>query len=205
MIKSIFDHEEEPRKDLAEDADSLKQELEQMNLSSEKPKADDDADKEVRQIFSKIVELPSEPAKHHTIPQIIISDDELISEQKFLENNPQLFQTENKSPLNQVFAGYHQEQTNADESQSKQIVTESPIVFHHESKPLTTAETIRQSGLAWGAAVGLFGSIVFMMILGWILDVLTGASPFGLVGGIIIGAAVGFYQFFRVTAQIFKK
>lgn len=72
------------------------------------------------------------------------------------------------------------------------------------NKSLTTAETIRQSGMAWSAAVGLFGSILFMMILGWFFDVLTGASPWGLVGGIIIGGGLGFYQFFRVTSQIFK-
>ena len=74
-----------------------------------------------------------------------------------------------------------------------------------ETKPLTTAQTIRQSGMAWSAAIGLFASVLFMMILGWFFDLLTGASPIGLVGGIIIGAGLGFYQFFRITSQIFKK
>jgi F0F1-type ATP synthase assembly protein I len=59
--------------------------------------------------------------------------------------------------------------------------------------------------MAWSAAVGLFGSVLFMMILGWFFDLLTGASPVGLVGGIIIGSGIGFYQFFRTTSQIFKK
>jgi hypothetical protein len=77
-------------------------------------------------------------------------------------------------------------------------------LFQTETKPLTTAETIRQSGMAWSAAVGLIGSIVFMMVIGWIFDQLTGAAPFGLVAGILIGGGIGFYQFFRVTSQIFK-
>ncbi|MDQ3800811.1 MAG: hypothetical protein M3384_15290 [Acidobacteriota bacterium] len=78
-------------------------------------------------------------------------------------------------------------------------------VSRTEAGSLTTAETIRQSGMAWSAAIGLFGSVLFMMILGWFFDLLTGASPFGIVLGIIIGAGIGFYQFFRLTSQIFKK
>lgn len=78
-------------------------------------------------------------------------------------------------------------------------------VSQTDAKPLTTAETIRQSGMAWSAAIGLFGSVLFMLILGWFFDLLTGASPLGIVGGIIIGAGIGFYQFFRTTSQIFKK
>jgi F0F1-type ATP synthase assembly protein I len=59
--------------------------------------------------------------------------------------------------------------------------------------------------MALSAGIGLFGSVVFMLILGWLFDLLTGASPFGIVFGIIIGAGIGFYQFFRLTSQIFKK
>jgi len=34
---------------------------------------------------------------------------------------------------------------------------------------------------------------------------LLGSSPWGIAIGVLIGAAIGFYQFFRVTSQIFKK
>lgn len=74
-----------------------------------------------------------------------------------------------------------------------------------QPEKLTTAETLRQSGLAWSAAIGLFGSVLFMLILGWFFDLLTGASPIGVIAGIFIGGAIGFYQFFRTTSQIFKK
>jgi F0F1-type ATP synthase assembly protein I len=43
-----------------------------------------------------------------------------------------------------------------------------------------------------------------MLILGWFADLLLGSSPWGIVGGIILGAAIGFLQFFRITSQIFK-
>lgn len=78
-------------------------------------------------------------------------------------------------------------------------------IFQSAYKPESPAETVRQSGLAYSAAIILFGSVVFMLILGWIADSLLGSSPWGIVGGIILGAIIGFVQFFRITSQIFKK
>ena len=79
-------------------------------------------------------------------------------------------------------------------------------LFQTEIQPRPSmAESIRQSGLAYSAAIVLFGSVIFMMILGWFADLLLGTSPWGIVGGIILGGIVGFIQFFRITSQIFKK
>lgn len=66
------------------------------------------------------------------------------------------------------------------------------------------AETARNSGLAYAAAITLFGAVIFMMIIGWFADLLLGSSPWGIVGGIVLGSIIGFIQFFRVTSQIFK-
>jgi F0F1-type ATP synthase assembly protein I len=74
-----------------------------------------------------------------------------------------------------------------------------------EAKPESIEETVRRSGLAYTAGIALFAAVVFMMVLGWGADVLLGTSPWGIVGGIIIGSAIGFIQFFRLTSQIFKK
>ena len=74
-----------------------------------------------------------------------------------------------------------------------------------EVKPQSVAETARTSGLAWSAGLVLFASVVFMMVVGWGADMLLGSTPWGLVVGIIIGAVIGFIQFFRITSQIFKK
>ena len=68
--------------------------------------------------------------------------------------------------------------------------------------PETAGETARKSGLAFSAGVSLFASVVFMMALGWIVDLYLGSSPWGIVGGITIGAIIGFVQFFRTTRQI---
>ncbi len=65
-------------------------------------------------------------------------------------------------------------------------------------------ETIRKSGLAYSAAIILFGAIVFTLILGWFADLLLGTSPWGKVGGIVLGSIIGFIQFFRTTSQLFK-
>ncbi len=71
-------------------------------------------------------------------------------------------------------------------------------------KPESQAETVRKSGLAYAAGITLVGAIVVMLIVGWFFDRLAGTSPWGIVGGIILGSVVGFYQFFRLTSQILK-
>ena len=72
-------------------------------------------------------------------------------------------------------------------------------------EPETSEETMRKSGLAYAAAIILLGSIIFMLILGWFADLLLGSSPWGVVGGIVLGSIIGFIQFFRTTSQILKK
>ncbi len=73
------------------------------------------------------------------------------------------------------------------------------------TKPESTAETFRRTGLAWSAGVAFGGAVIFMLILGWGADVLLGTSPWGIVAGILLGSIIGFIQFFRITSQIFKK
>lgn len=82
---------------------------------------------------------------------------------------------------------------------------ESEPFILSRAEPQSAAETVRTSGLAWSAGIALFASVIFMMIIGWGADVLLGSSPWGLVGGIVLGAVIGFVQFFRLTSQIFKK
>jgi F0F1-type ATP synthase assembly protein I len=77
-------------------------------------------------------------------------------------------------------------------------------MFQTDFKPESLAATARKSGLAYAAGISLFGSIVFLMGLGWFADLLLGTSPWGIVGGIVLGSIIGFIQFFRITSQILK-
>lgn len=70
--------------------------------------------------------------------------------------------------------------------------------------PDTFGESVRKSGLAWSASIALFGSVVFMLVIGWFADLLLGSSPWGIVAGIVLGSVIGFIQFFRISAQIFR-
>lgn len=70
--------------------------------------------------------------------------------------------------------------------------------------PESTDETARRSGLAYSAGIVFFVSVAFLMLLGWIADLLLGTSPFGLVAGIVIGSMIGFIQFFYISKQIYE-
>ncbi|MDQ6788855.1 MAG: AtpZ/AtpI family protein [Acidobacteriota bacterium] len=89
-------------------------------------------------------------------------------------------------------------------SETSKLENKEPTIFQNNYQPESTAETMRKSGLAYAAAITLFAAVVFMMILGWFADLLLGSSPWGIVVGIVLGAVIGFIQFFRLTSQILK-
>ena len=63
-------------------------------------------------------------------------------------------------------------------------------------------ETARKSGIAYGAAITLFTSVAAFLGLGYVIDRWLGTQPWFLVGGIVLGAAAGFYQFVRITSRL---
>jgi ATP synthase protein I len=63
-------------------------------------------------------------------------------------------------------------------------------------------EANRKSGIAYGAALLLFSSVVSFCGAGWLLDRWLGTKPWLLVTGIVLGAVAGFYQFIRLAAKL---
>ena len=90
----------------------------------------------------------------------------------------------------------------ADETAAEPSAPKEPYILADYSPP-STAENVRRVGLAWSAGVVFGGSIIFMAVLGWLVDLLVGTSPWGIVGGVVLGSIVGFMQFFRLSRQIF--
>lgn len=80
---------------------------------------------------------------------------------------------------------------------------EKPM-FQTDSETESAAATARKSGLAYAAAITLFAAIALLLGVGWLIDLLLGTSPWGKVGGIVLGSIIGFFQFFRLTSQILK-
>ena len=91
----------------------------------------------------------------------------------------------------------------ADETEPQVVPPEEPFV-NSSYRPESMAETVRRSGLAYSAGIAFFASVVFMLVIGWGADLLFGSSPWGIVGGIVLGSIIGFIQFFRITSRIFK-
>ncbi len=89
-----------------------------------------------------------------------------------------------------------------EEAVEKQEAYESTEFVYY--KPETADETARRGSLAWSAGIVFFSSVAFMLLFGWVVDYLLQVSPWGIVGGIILGSIIGFIQFFRISSQIFN-
>ena len=69
-------------------------------------------------------------------------------------------------------------------------------------KQLDDQEANRKSGIAYAAGLTLFVSVVFLGGVGWLLDRWLETAPWLLVSGLVLGAAVGFYQFVKLTSKL---
>ncbi len=62
-------------------------------------------------------------------------------------------------------------------------------------------ETTRKSGVAYVAGLSIFFSVLGFMGVGWLLDRWLGTSWL-MLAGIILGAAIGLFQFVRMISAI---
>lgn len=63
-------------------------------------------------------------------------------------------------------------------------------------------DTGRKSGIVYGAVLSLCISILGFLLVGWMLDQWLETSPWGVLGGIVLGTIAGFIQFIRLMSRI---
>jgi ATP synthase protein I len=61
----------------------------------------------------------------------------------------------------------------------------------------------RKSGFAYAAGIALFASVASLCGIGYLLDRWLGTQPWFLVGGIILGSAVGLFEFIRISSKTY--
>lgn len=92
-----------------------------------------------------------------------------------------------------------------DEAWADEPRAEEPAISSPYYEPESQAESARRSGLGYAAGITFFATVAFMIFIGWGADLLLGSKPWGMVGGIILGAVIAFIQFFRITNRIYEK
>ncbi|HKV34023.1 MAG TPA: AtpZ/AtpI family protein [Pyrinomonadaceae bacterium] len=61
----------------------------------------------------------------------------------------------------------------------------------------------RKSGFAYAAGITLFASVVSFCGVGYLLDRWLGTEPWLLVVGIVLGSAVGLFEFVRLSSKTY--
>lgn len=61
----------------------------------------------------------------------------------------------------------------------------------------------RKSGFAYAAGITLFASVVAFCGIGYLLDRWLGTEPWLLVGGIVLGSALGLFEFVRLSSKTY--
>jgi ATP synthase protein I len=60
----------------------------------------------------------------------------------------------------------------------------------------------RRGAVMYGAALSIFFSVLVGFGIGWALDKWLGTTPWMVVAGIVLGSALGFYEFIRLTSKL---
>jgi len=61
----------------------------------------------------------------------------------------------------------------------------------------------RKAGFAYAAGIALFASVVSFCGAGWLTDRWFGTQPWGLIAGIVLGSAVGLFEFVRLSSKTY--
>jgi F0F1-type ATP synthase assembly protein I len=203
--ESLFDAAE-ARFDISDDSDILLSEKEIENINSFVEMADEPADFEESRQFNSpensLAETPNESA--NSAPFESFNESEFSEAEKYETPVEAITETLNYEPSIEAASETINFEQPVETKIEEKPAYNNESLFQPLAEPESFAETARKSGLAYAAAITLFASIVFMLIIGWFADLLFGSSPWGVVIGVVIGSLIGFIQFFRMTSQIFK-
>ncbi len=61
----------------------------------------------------------------------------------------------------------------------------------------------RKAGFAYAAGIALFASVATFCGAGWLVDKWFVITPWGLIIGIVLGSAVGLYEFVRISSKTY--
>jgi len=64
-------------------------------------------------------------------------------------------------------------------------------------------EENRKAGFAYAAGIALFASVVTFCGAGWLVDKWFNIAPWGLIIGIVLGSAIGLYEFVRLSSKTY--
>ena len=69
--------------------------------------------------------------------------------------------------------------------------------------PDSKQETNRKTGFAYAAGITLFATVAVFCGAGWFLDKWLGTQPWCLIVGIVVGSALGLFEFVRISSKTY--
>jgi F0F1-type ATP synthase assembly protein I len=200
MIKSLFDEIEEKSQTKTEEINQPEAQTKPIDLSEAEELLEISDLRDATPTETPILQDTETTTEILPPTEILILQDAEIIDEKI--EQPEISVSHGAKTIDEL-------RLQSNISNSRNPPTEMPAkdesaFFQTETKPESFAETARKSGLAMSAAITLFASVVFLLVIGWFADLLLGTSPWGIVGGIVLGSIIGFFQFFRMTSQILK-
>lgn len=61
----------------------------------------------------------------------------------------------------------------------------------------------RKAGFAYAAGITLFASVATFCAIGYFLDRWLGSAPWLLIAGIVVGSALGLFEFVRISSKTY--
>ena len=77
------------------------------------------------------------------------------------------------------------------------------MALKRDDMPNSDQEENRKTGFAYAAGITLFASVAAFCGIGYLLDRWLGTEPWLLIAGIVVGSAVGLFEFVRLSSKTY--